>query len=49
MIEIDIQIKERQLMRKLQTDDAVIIYSSKEGACDIIKLEKCKTYQLSGS
>lgn len=37
--EIDIQIKKNQLTNKLLSGDAVIIYSSKEDCCDIIRKE----------
>jgi uncharacterized protein YheU (UPF0270 family) len=37
--EIDIQIKKKQLLSNLQSGKAVIIYSSKEDTCDIIRLE----------
>ena len=37
--EIDIQVKKTQLLRNLQSGDAVIVYSSKEDACDIIRQE----------
>jgi hypothetical protein len=37
--EIDIQVKKKQLMHKLQSGDAVIVYSSKEDTCDIVRLE----------
>lgn len=47
--EIDIQIKKKQLLAKLQNGDAVIVYSSKEDACDIIKLEEFKTFQVNES
>lgn len=37
--EIDIQVKKVQLLRKLQSGDAVIVYSSKKDACDIVRQE----------
>ena len=35
--EIDIQVKKKQLLRNLLSGDAVIVYSSKEDTCDIIR------------
>jgi uncharacterized protein YheU (UPF0270 family) len=40
--EIDIQIKKKQLISKLVSGDAIIIYSSKEDFCDIIRAEDFK-------
>ena len=37
--EVDIQVKKNQLRAKLFSGDAVIVYSSKEESCDIIRLE----------
>lgn len=37
--EMDIQSKKKQLMRKILSGEAVIVYSSKEEICDIIRLE----------
>jgi uncharacterized protein len=37
--EIDIQVKKKQLLHKLLSGDAVIVFSSKEDTCDIIKQE----------
>ena len=37
--EIDIQVKKKQLLDKLLSGDAVIVYSSNEDACDIIRHE----------
>ncbi|MBL7479800.1 YheU family protein [Legionella sp. 27fs60] len=43
--EIDIQIKKKQLIDKLASGDAVIVYSHTEECCDIIRIEDFKTYQ----
>jgi len=43
--EMDIQIKKKQLMSKLASGDAVIIYSSKEDCCDIIRKEDFINYR----
>ncbi len=43
--ELDIQIKKNQLMKKLQSGDAVIVYSSKEEICDIIRVEEFQIWQ----
>lgn len=43
--ELDIQIKKKQLMKKLQSGDAVIVYSSKEEICDIIRVEEFKIWR----
>jgi len=43
--EMDIQIKKKQLMSKLASGDAVIIYSSKEDCCDIIRKEDFINYK----
>lgn len=37
--EIDIQVKKKQLLHNLLSGDAVIVYSSKEDTCDIIRQE----------
>lgn len=37
--EMDIHVKKKQLLGKLMSGDAVIVYSSKEDACDIIRHE----------
>ncbi|MCW8399319.1 YheU family protein [Legionella sp. PATHC038] len=37
--EIGIEVKKKQLLRKLLSGDAVIVYSSKEDTCDIIRQE----------
>lgn len=37
--EIDIQVKKRQLLHNLLSGDAVIVFSSKEDTCDIIRQE----------
>lgn len=37
--EMEIQIKKNQLRNKLQSGDAIIVYSSKEECCDIIRKE----------
>ena len=43
--EMDIQIKKKQLINKLISGEAVIIYSSKEECCDIIRVEDFITFQ----
>lgn len=35
--EFDIKIKKQQLMRKLNSGEALIIYSSKEECCEIVE------------
>jgi uncharacterized protein YheU (UPF0270 family) len=35
--EIDILVKKKQLLDNLSSGDAVIVYSSKEDTCDIIR------------
>lgn len=42
--EIDIQVKKKQLMRNLLSGDAVIVYSSKEDTCDIVRLEDVRNF-----
>lgn len=42
--EIDIKIKKQQLTSKLVSGDAVIVYSSKEDCCDIIRVEDFKSF-----
>lgn len=37
--EMDMQVKKKQLLGKLLSGDAVIVYSSKENACDIMMHE----------
>ncbi len=37
--EIDIQVKKKQLLHNLLSGDAVIVFSSKEDTCDIIRQE----------
>jgi len=44
--EVDIQIKKKQLTSKLVSGEAVIIYSSKEECCDIIRVEDFRSFQL---
>ncbi|MCL9685063.1 YheU family protein [Legionella maioricensis] len=43
--ELDIQTKKNQLMKKLQNGDAVIVYSSREEICDIIRVEEFNMWQ----
>lgn len=43
--ETDIQIKKKQLMDKLISGNAVIVYSDKEECCDIIRIEDFKSFQ----
>ena len=43
--ETDIQIKKMQLISKLVSGEAVIVYSSKEECCDIIKIEDFKKFK----
>lgn len=47
--EIDIQIKKKQLISKLVSGDAIIIYSSKEDFCDIIRAEDFKSVHTQSS
>lgn len=42
--ELNIQIKKTQLTKKLVSGDAVIIYSSKEDCCNIIRKEDFLNY-----
>ncbi len=44
--EMDIQIKKNQLKNKLISGDALIIYSSKEECCDIIRKEEFQNFKL---
>ncbi|BCA94446.1 hypothetical protein TUM19329_08070 [Legionella antarctica] len=44
-VELDIHIKKSQLMKKLHDGDAVIVYSSKEEICDIIRVEDFQIWQ----
>lgn len=43
--EIDIQIKKKQLTSKLVSGEAVIVYSSTEECCDIIRMDDFKAFQ----
>lgn len=43
--EIEIRIKIKQLMSKLQNGEATIVYSLKEDVCDIIRTEDFKAFQ----
>lgn len=45
--EVEIQTKKKQLMNKLASGQAIIIYSSKEECCDIISKEEFLKSQLS--
>jgi uncharacterized protein len=45
--EMDIQIKKKQLMDKLTSGNAVIVYSDREECCDIIRLEDFKSFKSS--
>ncbi len=44
--ETDIQIKKNQLISKLISGEAVIVYSSQEDCCDIIREEEFKSFQV---
>lgn len=46
---VDIQIKKKQLTSKLVSGDAVIVYSSKEDCCDIIRIEDFKSFQTTSN
>jgi hypothetical protein len=43
--EIDIQTKKNQLRNKLLSGDAVIVYSSAEQICDIIRMDDFQSFQ----
>jgi len=43
--ELDIQTKKNQLIRKLTTGDAVIVYSEQEECCDIIRKEALQEFK----
>lgn len=45
--EVDIQIKKKQLFKKLASGDAVVVYSPTEECCDIIRIEDFKSLQAS--
>lgn len=45
--EIDIQKKKKQLMHNLLSGDAVIVYSSKEDSCNIIRKEDFRNFSQS--
>lgn len=44
--EVEIQTKKQQLMRKLSTGEAVIVFSAKDEACDIVRLEDFNAFKL---
>lgn len=44
--EIDIQIKKKQLLSKLISGDAVIVYLPNDECCDIVRVEDFKQASL---
>jgi|GEM_PF-2306946 len=42
--EVEIQSKKNQLMSKLKSGEAIIVFSPKEEACDIIKAEDFQAF-----
>lgn len=44
--ELELQAKKNQLLRKLTSGDAVIVYSESEECCDIIRKEDLQRFKV---